>query len=421
MLRKSTFHFYGIVVWTFAILFYLYEFFLRVLPATLSLEILHDLNITLVQFSIVASAYYITYACMQIPVGILLDRFGVRVLASIACVVCAMGTFGFAFADDFYNVVIARLLIGFGSSFGFLSLLVLAFNWFPHKYFGLLSGIGQALGCTGPLIAGAPVIWMMGHMHNGWRELFVWIAGFGAILAIGMVLCIRNQPPDLRRGLHFEPRNHHLLRNLKLILKIPQVWITMVYTACIYVSLPLLGAYWGSVYLQTRGLNKEVAGAMISMIWVGLAIGSPLFGMVSDLLKRRKPVLAILGFFGAIVSCVLLFFPIQSEWGLGAILILIGMAAGGQSLAFALMVEYVPKGLRATAMGANNTAVMLFASLLPPLVTLLIQSDVGPLHLLATSDFTRGFLLMPLAFLIAGLIALFATRETFCKSSYKKG
>lgn len=416
--KKQRFHPYGLIVWTIAILFYLYEFFLRVLPASISADILHDLGITLVQFSMIASAYYITYAAMQLPVGILLDRYGVRILASFACLACALGMFGFAISDSFYTIISSRLLTGLGSSFGFISLLIIAFNWFPHRHFGFLSGLGQALGTAGPLLAGGPVVLIMNATHNDWKELFFWIAVWGCFLAVCMIIFIRNKPSDLKEGLRTEPPNRSILKDVKLLMHNPQIWITMLYTGSIYVTLPLLGAYWGTIYLQTRGFDKEVASFLTSLIWVGLAIGSPLFGFISDLCKRRKPVLIFLGILGIASSYAFLFFPTQSEWMLAALLLLIGISAGGQSLSFALIIEYVPYELRAAAIGANNTAVMSFAALLPPLVTFIIQSHVGTKHFLLPADFTQGLLLMPIAFAVATLISIVGIRETFCRPTY---
>lgn len=413
--RKEKFHFYGIIVWFFAILFYFYEFFLRVLPATISANILHDLDISLSKFAIISSAYYISYSAMQMPVGVLTDRFGPRILSFIGCIVCSIGVIGFAFSDNFYNIVISRFLIGIGSSFGFISLLVLTFNWFPHKYFGFLGGLSQTLGAIGPLFAGVPVIYMMNVLNNDWRLIFMWVAFFGVILSVCIFIFVRNKPARLVDEIVFVGDKRNLIKDLKILMSIPQVWITMFYSGFIYVSLPMLGAYWGTLYLRSRGFSEEKSSFMVSMIWIGLAIGSPLFGRISDRIKRRKPVLSGLAFFGVFVSLILLFFPIKSEWIISVLLGLVGIAAGGQSLAFALITEYVPSELKATAIGANNTVVMLFAALFPVLSASIMQFHQELNYSFIQSDFTEGLLLMPISYALAGLICLFGTKETFCR------
>src|SRR5690606_24445090 len=107
---------YAIFVWILAILFFFYEFFIRIVPATISGTIINDMQISASEFAIFGSAYYITYSLMQIPVGILYDRYGVRLFLTLACMICTIGVFGFGSATNFTSGVISRLLIGFGSS-----------------------------------------------------------------------------------------------------------------------------------------------------------------------------------------------------------------------------------------------------------------------------------------------------------------
>lgn len=412
---NESFHIYGIIVWIIAILFYFYEFFLRVMPATISTNIIIDLNISLSQFAMISSAYYITYSAMQIPVGILIDRFGVRLLASVACIFCTVGVVSFSYSSNFYSVIASRLLIGFGSSFGFVSLLVLAFNWFPHRHFGFLGGLGQALGAIGPILAGAPVVYMMKLTHDDWRLIFIWISVFGLCLSCIMALFLRNKPDHPVDEIIIIEKKRNLKQDLLALIKMKDIWVTMVYTGFVYVSLPMLGAYWGVLYLETRGFTKLTCSFMVSMIWIGLAIGSPLFGRISDRIKRRKPILASLGFAGALFSLLFIFYPTGNEWLISAFLLLIGMSAGGQSLAFAMITEYVPAELKATALGANNTAVMSFAAILPPLATLVIEWHLGSKLAVREDDMIAGFLLMPIAFILSGLISIFAMKETYCR------
>lgn len=412
---KKSFSAYGIFVWFLAILFYLYEFFLRVLPATVSKGIIHDLDITLGQFALISSAYYITYSSMQIPVGILIDRFGARLLGSIACIVCTVGVIGFAYSDNFYNAIISRLLIGFGSSFGFVTLLVVALNWFPREHFGFLSGLGQALGALGPLMAGGPIILILNNLDGNLRSLFLDIAIFGSILSLLILIFVRNQPPHTEGEIVMIAKERNLKQELKSLIKIPQVWVAMIFTGSVYVSLPMLGAYWGTLYLDARGFPKETAGFMISMIWVGLALGCPIFGRLSDHMKKRKPILGLLSLLGFVSTAALLFFPTKSEWVLIFFFLCIGIAGAAQALAFALITEHVPSEVKATAVGMNNTANMLFASIIPPIATILIQAEVGVREIYKESDFIDGFLFMPGAFLFAFLICAFFMKETFAR------
>ncbi len=413
MKKKVTF--YAVFIWFLAILFYFYEFSMAMMPATISGNIINDMQISAEQFAMMGSAFFLTYSLMQLPVGIIYDRYGVRLFLTLACGVCTLGLFGFANADNFYSGVLSRLLIGFGSSFGFISLLILALNWFPRKYFGFLAGLGQMLGAVGPLLAGAPVAYLMVKVDNDWRMIFSHIAYFGAALTVLIALFVRTKPKSSQDDVVYLTKEAPLSKKLKQLLRIPQIWLTMLYAGAVYLSMPLLGAYWGTLYLQTRGFSKASSALMISMIWVGMALSCPIMGRLSDLVRRRKPFLLGSSFLGVVISLAILLLPVENLWVLSILFVTLGMASGGQSLSFATISDIAPEELRATAIGANNSMVNFFGAIFPPLVTWIMQEHKTE-QIYTQADFTFGFFVMPIAYGIAFLIALIGIRETFCRA-----
>ncbi len=389
-----------ILIWSLAILFYLYEFFVAMIPATISVNVIHDMHLSAQQFAMSGSAYFFTYSLMQIPVGILYDRYGVRLFLTIACGICSIGLFGFSAANSFLSCAISRMLIGFGASFGFISLLILALNWFPQKHFAFLAGFGQMLGTAGPLLAGAPIVYLMQRMQNDWRQIFFYVALFGILQTLLIALFVRTRPNNSREVKEAAP----LFQNLRQLLRIPQIWLTMFYAGTVYVSLPLLGAFWGPLYLQTRGFSKASSAFLISMIWIGLAIGSPLLGKLSDQFQRRKPYLLGAALLGALASLALLYLPTQNKPLFALLFFLLGVASGGQCLSFANVTDNAPEELQGIAVGANNSMIGLFGALFPLLMTIYTRGH-----------FEIGFLLMPIAYGMAFLITLTGIRETFCR------
>lgn len=411
--KKTDFSSYGIFIWILSILFFLYEFFLRVLPATLSLSIVQGLNINIGQFAIIGSAYYLTYSLMQIPVGILLDRFSIRVLVTIASCLCSFGALWFAFSQDFTSAFIARFMIGIGSSFGFVGLMVITLNWFPKKHFAFMLGCGQFLGAIGPLVAGVPIALLLNFFNGDWRLIFLWTAIFGIILTVMIALFFRGKQKD-PDAIVFIDRTTSIIKQIKKVLNKRQIWWTMFYASLLYVSLPLLGAFWGTAFLESKGFEKPTAALICSMIWIGLAVGCPFLGKLSEKYKRRVAFFALSAFAGLISSLLILFSSIENVYCLSFLFFLIGFAGSGQSLSFAVIAENAPKKLKATALGMNNTAIMGVASILPIFVTSIIQHyTVGDkITLLA---FEKGLIVMPICFIIALIISLLAIKETFCR------
>ncbi len=412
--------FIGLAIWSLTTLFFFYEFFLRVVLGTFASKLMLDLHLGAEEFSILGAAYYITYSLMQTPVGLLVDKFGVRLLVTVATAICAFGVLWFSFSDTFIPALISRFLIGFGSAFAFVSLLVLALNWFPAEQFSVFSGTAQFLGAIGPLLAGGPTAILLEALHGDWRLILLWVGIFGVFLSVMLGFFVRNKPKGSKKKIIYIETTEPIKQRLSQLLKNNQVWIIVCFAAFAYVSMPLLGAYWGTTYLESRGFNKSSAATITSMIWLGLATGSLTLGKISDIFKRRKPVLCLSTLLGAVISAVILYFSPNDQIILIPLFFLLGYASSAQVVSFPTITEHVPAKLKATAIGFNNTAITLFAGILPPFASSLIQDarelTPHPTGILYTqSDFTIGLSMMPIVYIIAFFLALFGIRETFCR------
>lgn len=413
---------FGVFVWSLAILFFFYEFFLRIFLGTIADEVRESLSLTIRQFSIVAAAYYVTYGVMQIPVGILTEKLGTRIILSSAALICTVGVFFLALATSFYTALVGRLLIGFGSSFAFVALLILALNWFPKKYFGFLCGISLFLGAIGPMLAGAPLAYVNQLLNGNWRLILYYIGGFGFALTLFLILFMRDKPKLKRQEIIFITPHEPLRKKLFELINNRQAWYTVLCSSFLYCPLPILAAYFGTSYLQTRGFEKTVSAFLISMVWAGYAVGNPLIGKFSDRFKRRTSFLSFFGFLGALVSVYLLYFSPDNYPLLIAIFFLLGLASSSQGLAFALIVEHTPKKINSAALGFNNAGGMLFAALFPSIAGSIIQTaarNAGREEMITRGDYVAGLSLIPLLYTLAGVLALLCIKETFCRPQYE--
>ncbi len=407
----------GLMIWGLAALFFLYEFFLRTFIGSVAHQVIPDLKLNAETYAMIGSAYYITYAIMQIPVGILADKFGVKIIMIFATLVCAGATFLFAHSTGFITALSSRLLMGFGSSFAFVCLLVVVVTWFPRKYFGFFAGTSQFIGTMGPLLAGGPLIAMMATHHETWRTALYQIGGFGIVLAVLILLIVKNKPRDSEQTLIFlkqeEPLKHRLLR----LARNKQAWLVAFYSATGYVSIALLGAIWGTEYLQVRGLSQNIAADIISLAWLGYAIGCPLLGAFSDIAKRRKPTLIFCSIVGLVVTASIVYLPLQhAHWVYGVLFFGLGIASSGQNVGFATISEHVDLSTRATALGLNNGTIALFGAFIPPLASYFIYLSAGANAAnLKPDNFIIGFSIMPILYVISLVISFFFIDETYCK------
>ena len=123
----------GFIIWFLAALFFLYEFFLRTFVGSLAPQIIPDLHLNAETFALLGSAYYIAYGAMQVPVGILADKFGVKKIMIFATLLCAVATYLFANSTSFGLAFITRMMMGLGSSFAFVCLLVILERYVSKK------------------------------------------------------------------------------------------------------------------------------------------------------------------------------------------------------------------------------------------------------------------------------------------------
>ena len=121
------------LVWLVAAIFYAYEFFLRISPKVMLPELAQAFNVHARQIADLSAAYYFAYACMQIPAGVLFDRYGIQKLLIAAAILVTAGSLLFASTSHLTLADLGRVLMGLGSAFSFIGCLKLASNCFPQN------------------------------------------------------------------------------------------------------------------------------------------------------------------------------------------------------------------------------------------------------------------------------------------------
>jgi MFS family permease len=417
-MRRVHSRFIGLFICLLAALFFLYEFFLRVFISTISIDVMREMHLNAQMFSIMGAAYFFMYDLMQIPVGVLIHRFGMRLLLILAVFFAALGSIWFSFSYGFSQAFFSRLLMGFGSSFAYVCLLVLALNWLPRNHFGFIVGIANLFGVIGPMLAGGPLAFFLKYFNNDWRIVLLGVGIFGLLFAGLIGFVVRDGPVKKENGLiYIDPYTESLRIHLKRLLKNFQVWSIVLYAGMLYSCLPLLGAYWGTAYLQLRGMERVAAASISSCLWLGVAVSAPLLGMISDRIKRRKPILCGCALLGVFASFCIIYMPVVRPSIFAYLFCCIGVASSGTSISFAVMSEHVSRKNHATAIGLNNT-LLFFPALIPIITGFLIEESARARYSIGEyilSDFQHGLFLMPLLYSAAFFIAFFVIEETFCR------
>jgi MFS family permease len=399
------------LAWATASLFFFYAWIMRVAPSVMVEELMREFAVGAGVLGNLSAAYFYGYAGMQIPVGLMLDRFGPRRLITLAALCCAGGCVLFATGTTLTTVTAGRFLIGAGAAFSLVGSMVVAGQWFSPSRFALLSGLAMAMGMAGGVFGQAPL--RLAVEATDWRTTNLTLAFGGVFIALSAWLSVR----DRWRG---EGGVGELLANFALVLKHRQTWLVAL--AGLGTSGPLLGfaGLWGVPFLQAAyGLERTQAAAFTSLLFVGWGVGAPLFGWLSDRIGRRRPVMTAGLLLETASLASLVYLANLPPVLLAGLCFLTGLFGSAQIVCFAIAKENHPPRLAATGIGFVNAMVTGAGALFQPLMGLLLDFawagetsagarvyDLAAYHLAFSSLLVVG---------LAGLLCLLAVRETYCK------
>jgi sugar phosphate permease len=401
--------------------FYLYEFLLQVSPGVMSQTLMRDLHIDATVLGVMSGSFYYSYTFMQFPAGMLLDRFGSRIILTIVTSVCAIGALIFGFAPNVFVAGVARFIMGAASAFAFTGVLHLALRWFPIKRYAIFTGATEMMGSLGAIVGSVPLAIILSHYS--WRTTMFTFGIIGICLALIIFLFVRDLPAFIKaksRDIHLDEK-HTILKRAKLVIRNPQNWWIGFYSFTVWAPVLGFSALWGVAFLsQNSGINTILAAKAVSFSWLGVALGSPLIGWFSELINRRCIVLAVPALIGAVSISTIIYVPNIPSAILDILMFCVGIASGGQTLAFAVVKDNNQRFICSTANGLNNMLIvssgMLFQPLIGKLLDLnwhgLIASGVRVYDLHA---YHTAFFLLPTCYLIACVVSLVFIKETKCR------
>jgi predicted MFS family arabinose efflux permease len=173
---------------------YLLSYLLRVANAVISPDLTRDLALAPSALGLLTSVYFVAFAAMQLPVGMMLDRYGPRRVEPVLLVVAASGALAFAMADDVGGLIVGRALIGAGCAACLMAPLKAIATWYPPERQASLAGWMMVAGGTGALAATAPLEATLAFAS--WRTIFVALAAITLVVAIAVFLRVPDTPKN---------------------------------------------------------------------------------------------------------------------------------------------------------------------------------------------------------------------------------
>ncbi|NYV76844.1 nitrate/nitrite transporter, partial [Streptomyces sp. UH6] len=345
----------AVAVWSVGVSVYFVAVLFRTSLGVSGLDAVERFHVSASALSTFSMLQLLVYAGMQIPVGLLLDRFGTKRVLVVGCVLFTLGQLGFALAPSYGMALVSRALLGCGDALTFLSVLRLGARWFPARRGPLIGQLAGLIGQGGNVVS--TLVLSRALTQFGWTASFVGSALCGVVVLVLTLLFLKDHPD----GYGTERTGHRGARYVRH--QITESWrepgtrlgmwthFTTQFPAMVFLLL------WGMPFLvEDQGMDRARAGTLLTLIVLVNMVVGVLYGqLVARRHGARMPL--ALGTVGAtaVVWAVLLAWPGRAPLAVFALLCLVLGACGPASMiGFDFSRPANPAERQGTASGITN-------------------------------------------------------------------
>ncbi|KYZ76782.1 MFS transporter [Anaerosporomusa subterranea] len=409
-------------------LVYFFVYFDRVAPAVVAPELMKTFNISATSLGLLSAAYFYPYAAMQIPSGVLADFLGPRLAVTIFFVVAGIGTALFGIASSYEWALVGRVMMGVGVAVVYIPIMKIQAQWFRHYEFATLTGILLTVGNIGALGAAGPLAQFVAL--TGWREAFYYLGAISIGLAALTFFLVRDKPEDMGYPTINEIDNIKVDITqtakddgikLREAIKIAVTnrnfpWLA-VYAFFVYGPMMGFQGLWAVPYMMDiLGFSKQVASNVLSWWAVGMVVGCPLSGIISDrVMQSRKKVVIP----GAIVYTLGWLYISLSPQGWSPVTMsifcfIMGAFGGAYITNYAHLSERLPRKVVGTAIGVFNLFYFVGGAFFQQFMGTMLDGYGKVAGKFPVEAYTATFWLC-FGGMVVGTAALFFTVETYIK------
>jgi sugar phosphate permease len=259
-------------------------------------DIMRDTGVTAQTLGYLSGALFLTAALLQVPAGILLDRYGPRRTIPFMLLTVVAGSLLFAQAQDATSLIAARICMGIGLAAIGMAAIVASTRWFPPAYFGTIVGVILGVSYIGHLASTLPMAQVSAAI--GWRSSYIAVTVATAVLAAAAALLIRDAPPHHPFHSRVPETFGAAWRGVGEILRVRGLWPLLAIAGTAYAVVASILGLWAGPYLYDMyGLDAAARGAVIIWFPVGMMLGNMLISPLDRILDTRKRI---------IVACALM-------------------------------------------------------------------------------------------------------------------
>lgn len=417
---------YPWLIWMLGASFFFYKYLVQVSPSVMTDDLMRAFHVHATGLGNLSACYFYSYLVMQIPVGLLLDKYSPRYLTAFAILICGVSTLIFAQTNSILLASIARAFIGLGAAFAAISIFKLSAVWFSAKRFALVSGMCMTAAMLGAIFGQLPLSWLVQKLE--WRCTLNIIGDLGILLSLIYILIVRDKSIDhsnkqiktFRDPADDEKLTRPININLFQIVKNKQAWLLSLYSGLAFAPISVFGGLWGVPFIKiAHHLTASQAAFATSFIFIGFAVGAPFLGWLSDYIKRRKPILLFGPSLALISLCIVIYCPDKHISTISILLFAFGFGVSGFFTSFAMIREVFPIAIVATVLGFMNTFDSICEAISEPLVGMFLDLSgltnvVNRVPQFSLHGYQLALSVLPIYLLLA-IITLFFIDETYCR------
>ncbi|WP_234393825.1 MFS transporter, partial [Fangia hongkongensis] len=345
-----------------------YKYIMQVFPGLIANDIMSSFSISASGAGALVAATFWTIVIVQLFSGLVLDKFGFRFISALSLLVSSVGLLLFIYAANHGDLSLAylgRIMIGAGVAFATVSYIKAVSVWFPPEKFAFVTSFLASAAMLGAIAGQAPLSFLITHTGSWQKGLFI-CALIGIIGAIIYVCIVRDKNPNADFQKHESTKfSWQAIKNTFFNYN---NWLLTLYSGLSFTAIDAFAGLWGNNYFREQyQVSTEHAAGMISMIFIGLAIGSPVIGKLSEKLDKRKPIMLTFHVFATLSLAIVL--TVKTSPLVASILLFIfGFCLGIYMLTFAIGRRINSIIVAATVAAFINTGEPVLGAIFDPLI-----------------------------------------------------
>lgn len=392
-----------LIIWLVTSLFFAFQFIIRVSPNVVNLELRERFDTTAGGIAQFFGIYYIGYTIVHIPVGLLLDKIGPKIVIPLCAFVVCLGLLPLLYSTSLFYASVGRILIGMGSSGGVLGVFKILRMYYPHQKIPFLFGISLSIGLIGAACGGHPFYYCVKKI--GWDYTLKLLILVGALFSIGIYFIIPSGG--------ITPNTAPIFKDLKLLFS-HYKWVCLAILGGFMIG-PVEGFSdgWATSFLATYypSWSKELVAFLPSLILIGMGLGGPLIGYITEKTKAYYKITIYCSLIMASSLLTLLYTKV-SVLLVSTLLLIIGLASAYQTVVLYYASLLVPEKIASLTMACVNMIMLTFGYFFHTVLGILIdyfnnhQSLSKPqtdLLIYSEAAFQQSLSLLPIALFLASI------------------